>query len=48
MDWQAITALSCVLGTLAVFAWRFARPAKGGSGCGKGCGCGMGKKPKAN
>ena len=41
MDWQTITALSCVLGTLAVFAYRLARPGKSKSGCGKGCGCGV-------
>lgn len=45
MDWQTITALSCVLGTLAVFGYRLVRPpAKGKSGCGKGCGCGVEKK----
>ncbi len=39
MDWQTITALASVLGTLAVFAWRLTRP-KSKSGCGKSCGCG--------
>ncbi|MBG7608385.1 MAG: FeoB-associated Cys-rich membrane protein [Verrucomicrobia bacterium] len=40
MDWQTITALACVLGTLAVFAWRMFRPGESKSGCGGGCGCG--------
>lgn len=44
MDWQTITALACVLGTLAVFAYRLARPAKSKSACGKSCGCDVGKK----
>ena len=44
MDWQAISALGIVLGTLAVFAWRIAHPAKGKSACGKGCGCGAEKR----
>lgn len=44
MDWQAITALTCVIGTLAIFAYRLARPRKNKSGCGKGCGCGVEKK----
>ncbi|MDE0835368.1 MAG: hypothetical protein OSA84_03345 [Akkermansiaceae bacterium] len=44
MDWQTITALSCVLGTLAVFAYRIARPSGKKSGCGKSCGCGVEKK----
>jgi hypothetical protein len=39
MDWQTITALACVFGTLAVFAYRLSRP-KPKSGCGKRCGCG--------
>jgi len=43
MDWQTITALTCVIGTLAVFAWRLSRP-KSKTGCGKGCGCGNEKK----
>ena len=44
MDWQSITALTCVLGTLAVFAYRLTRP-KNKSGCGHNCGCGNeGKK----
>jgi len=44
MDWQTITALACVLGTLAVFAYRIVRPRKNSSSCGKGCGCGVEKK----
>lgn len=44
MDWQTITALTFVGVTLAVFAYRLARPAKGKSACGKGCGCGVEKK----
>lgn len=44
MDWQTITALIFVLGTLAVFAYRLTRP-KSKSGCGGGCGCGNEKKP---
>ncbi len=43
MDWQTITALTCVLGTLAVFVYRLARP-KNKNGCGKSCGCGMTQK----
>ncbi len=39
MDWQSITALTCVLGTLAVFTYRLTCP-KSKSGCGQGCGCG--------
>jgi hypothetical protein len=45
MDWQTITALACVLGTLAVFAFNMMRPGKSKSGCGKGCGCAVKKKP---
>jgi hypothetical protein len=44
MDWQTITALGFVAATLAVFAYRIARPGKSKSACGKGCGCGVEKK----
>ncbi len=43
MDWQTITALTCVVGTLVVFAYRLVRP-KNKIGCGKNCGCGMPQK----
>jgi hypothetical protein len=46
MDWQTITALTCVFGTLAVFAYFLTRP-KSKSGCGKSCGCGNEKKSVA-
>ncbi len=44
MDWQEITALCCVLGTLAVFGYRLIRPTKGKSSCGKCGGCEVDKK----
>lgn len=44
MEWQTTTAFICVIGTLAVFAWRIFRPGKNNSACGKSCGCGDGKK----
>ena len=43
MDWQTITALTCVIGTLAAFAYHLTR-SKGKSGCGQSCGCGVEKK----
>jgi hypothetical protein len=43
MDWQQITSLFIVVGTIALLAWRQSRSGKSSaqSGCGCGHSCGM-------